>query len=158
MTKQRKKNSQENEDIDVVFTYIKDLKEHEEVDEQEVKNIVSKIESRGVIRKPIIVDKKTNLILDGHCRFNALKRLGCLKIPVIYVDLMSPDIMVEAWRKGEKISKNDLIKAISNGIKMPPKTSKHMIKIDGKRMHISIIEKDVNIPLKNLLPVDRETK
>jgi len=36
------------------------------------------------------------------------------------------------------------------GRRMPPKTSKHMIMIEGELRHISVLETVINIPLEKL--------
>jgi hypothetical protein len=99
----------------------------------------------GILKRPIVVDRSTKIILDGHFRFNALKQLGCSKIPVFFVDYDSPHILVEGWRDGETVTKEDVVRAGLTGKKLPPKTSKHMLSF-----HISKIAKKVNTPLSDL--------
>jgi hypothetical protein len=129
---------------------IKLLREHEGVDAKHLNKLKERIKSDKVLKKPIIVDKNTNVVLDGHHRLIALKELGCKKIPVIFLNYRSPKIKVFSWRKGEKVTKGIVLKAAFSGKKLPPKTSKHMIKIGKKLTHISIIEKNVNLPLRKL--------
>jgi len=126
------------------------LKQHEEVDRAHLRELKKEIESDKILKFAIAVDKNTNIILDGEHRFNALKELGCTKIPVIFVDYGSPDIEVKAWRKNDQVTKKDVIEAGLSGKKLPPKTSEHMIRIRNTLKHISAIEKRVNTPLKKL--------
>ncbi|MBN2267537.1 MAG: ParB N-terminal domain-containing protein [Candidatus Babeliaceae bacterium] len=58
------------------------LKEHEKINEDHVAKLVDQIGRDGYIANPVIADKDTLIILDGHHRFNALKRLGLTTIPV----------------------------------------------------------------------------
>lgn len=46
---------------------------------------------------PIIVDKDTNVILDGHHRYYAFLILKLKKIPVFYVDYKSEEVIVNSW-------------------------------------------------------------
>ncbi len=62
------------------------LKEHEEVDSRHLKELKEEIKSNGLLKKAILVDSNTNIILDGHHRLHALKKLGYSKIPVVFVD------------------------------------------------------------------------
>jgi ParB-like chromosome segregation protein Spo0J len=126
------------------------LKPHEEVDPIHLRELRKEIESDKILKLAIAVDKNTNIILDGVHRFNALKELGCTKIPIIYVDYGSPDIEVQAWRKNERVTKKDVIEAGLSGKRLPPKTSEHMIRICNTLKHISAIEKRVNISLEKL--------
>lgn len=126
------------------------LKQHEEVNLAHLRELKEEIESDQILKFAIAVDKSTNIILDGEHRSNALKELGCTKIPVVFVDYGSPDIEVKAWRKNEQVTKKDVIEAGLSGKKLPPKTSEHMIRIRNTLKHISAIEKRVNTPLKKL--------
>jgi hypothetical protein len=134
----------------VEIVEINKLKEHEEIDANHLKKLIKEIKSDKILKRPIVVDKNTNIILDGTHRFNALKALGCKKIPSVLVNYRSPKIKVLVWRKGEKITKKDVITAGLTGNKMLPKTSKHMILINGRLKHISFIEKAINFPIEKL--------
>jgi len=126
------------------------LRQHEEVDPAHLKELKEEIRSDAVLKFAIVVDKNTNVILDGEHRFNALKELGCKKIPVVYVDYNSPDIEVQTWRNNPHLTKKDVIDAGLSEKKLPPKTSKHMIKIGDRASHISAIQKRTDIPLEVL--------
>ena len=51
--------------------YKKNAKKH---DEAQIKNVMQSIKEFGVVQ-PIVVDK-TNTIIIGHCRYEAMKRMG----------------------------------------------------------------------------------
>ena len=51
--------------------YKKNAKKH---DEAQIKNVMQSIKEFGVVQ-PIVVDR-TNTIIIGHCRYEAMKRLG----------------------------------------------------------------------------------
>ncbi|MEO3993480.1 MAG: ParB N-terminal domain-containing protein [Desulfurococcaceae archaeon TW002] len=70
------------------------LKEHEEVNSIRLEELKKEIKTDTILKFAIVVDKNTNIIFDGGLWFNALKELGCKRIPVIYVDYNSPDIEV----------------------------------------------------------------
>lgn len=135
---------------DYAIVEIGKLKEHEEINKNRLEQLKNEIISDEILKNPIVVDKKTNVILDGHHRFNALKELDYEKIPVIFVDYQSPKIQVRAWRNGEKITKDLVISTALAGERLPPKTSKHMIVANGSLEHISKIEEKINIPLEEL--------
>ena len=126
------------------------LRQHEEVDPNHLKELKKEIELDKILKMAIVVDKNTNVILDGEHRFNALRELGCRKIPVIYVNYNSPDIEVQSWKGNPHLTKKDIIEAGLGGRRFPPKTTKHMINVGDRILHISAIEKRVNIPLEKL--------
>jgi hypothetical protein len=129
---------------------LKDLKEHEEVNLNRLRRLKNKIKKEMMFKKPIAVDKKTNIIIDGHARFNSLKELGYSKIPAYAINYNSPKILVKNWKGNKKLTKKDILVAGLKGKKLPPKTSKNMIRIGNKIKHISFIEKRVGIPLELL--------
>lgn len=129
---------------------IEKLKEHEEIRPDYLEELKNQIKSDGILKMAIAVDKDTRVILDGHHRLHALKELGYTKIPVILVDYQSPNIKVLTWREGETVTKEMIIKTALAGKRMPPKTSRHMVVINGELKHISAIETVVNIPLEKL--------
>ena len=126
------------------------LKEHEEIRPDYLEELKNEILSDGILKMPIAVDKKTYIILDGHHRLHALKKIGCKRIPVILFDYQSPEIKVLPHREGETVNKEMIIQTALAGRRMPPKTSRHMILVEGELKHISILETVINIPLEEL--------
>ena len=127
------------------------LKEHERAEPVLLNRLLREIRSEGFLRRPIAVDLNTNIILDGHYRFNCLKLLDCMIIPIYLFDYRKSEIVVLSHRNGENITKEDVIRAGLTGNKLPPKSSKHIIKLpSGESIHISQIGKDINIPLERL--------
>lgn len=134
----------------VCFVDLETLKEHEEIRPEYLEQLKNEILLDGILKMPIAVDKATYIILDGHHRLHALKRIGCRRIPVILFDYQSPEIEVVPHRDGETVTKEIVIQTALGGRRMPPKSSKHMIMIGGELKHISILETVINIPLEKL--------
>jgi uncharacterized protein YqiB (DUF1249 family) len=127
-----------------------ELKEHEKIDLKHLEKLKKRIELDGVLKMGIVADKMYNIIIDGHHRFTSLKKLGYRKIPVVFVDYYASEIIVRPWRDGMKVTKEMIVKAGLTGKKLPPKTSKHMIRINNRLEHISILEEKINMPLERL--------
>ena len=136
--------------VGIVFIRLEELREHEEIRPDYLEELKNEILSDGMLKMPIAVDRSTYIILDGHHRLHALKKIGCKKIPVILVDYQSPEIEVIPWREGEKITKEMIINTALTGKRMRPKTSRHMILVEGQLKHISCIETIINVPLDEL--------
>jgi ParB-like chromosome segregation protein Spo0J len=88
--------------MEIILLKLKELREHEEIEPVYLERLKKQIQDDGILKKPIVVDKNTKIILDGHFRFNALKQLGYSRIPVFSVDYNSPNILVTAWRDSNK--------------------------------------------------------
>jgi hypothetical protein len=72
--------------------------------------LVKTISEDGLLKHPIIVDRKTLVVLDGMHRVAALKRLNCKKIPVCLIDYENPAISVRCWYRTIKgnLKRNNL--------------------------------------------------
>ena len=81
-----------------MFESVHKLKEHEQTDPlrlEELKVLLLKDNSQ---RNPIIVDKRTLVVIDGHHRLNALKLLDYSKIAVHYVNYYDDEeIEIRTW-------------------------------------------------------------
>ena len=114
----------------IVLVNIDKLKCHEEVVEEHVEILRRQMMEDGRLKRPIIVDKNSLVILDGHHRFTALKRMGYKKIPVQVVDYNSQDVRVYLRRKELMIElvKEAVLKKVKDGKLFPSKTTRHLIK------------------------------
>lgn len=104
-----------------------DLKAHEKTDFQRTKSVRKMLKRTGYFSQPILVDRKTKIILDGHHRSQILALLGLKKIPALMVNYRSPRIKVLSRRKGLKINKGVVLHKAENGELFPCKTTKHLI-------------------------------
>ena len=79
----------------------------------------------------IICCSESNMIIDGHHRFNTLKELGVNKIPVTFINYM--DISIRTHKeKSLRLLKTELIENSLQNILFEPKSTVHEIKtIDG---------------------------
>ena len=126
------------------------LKEHEECDPIYLEELLEKIVKDGELKRPIIVDSRTMIILDGHHRYLCIKKLGKRFIPAYLIDYSIPEIEVYSWNNNEVMTKEKVINAGLSGKKMPPKSTKHMIRIGNELYHITYIEKEHPYPLNNI--------
>lgn len=79
---------------------------------------------------PLVVDKKTGVILDGHHRHQVALRLDLKCLPCVQVDYIEDDtIELDVWPNcgRDYVSKEEVIKAGLNGELFAPKTSRHRL-------------------------------
>lgn len=99
---------------------------HEQVVQDRVDELAASLERDGVVRLAVVADARTLVVLDGHHRLTALRRLGCRRVPVLLVDYRNPDIRVGTWREGEAPpSKEEVVAQARAGKLYPPKTTRH---------------------------------
>jgi len=115
--------------IETVLVDIGKLRSHEAISRQRLKEVFCRIKNDGFLRSPVVADRKTLIVLDGHHRLAALKSLGCQKIPVVLVDYLDPAIKVYLRRKNLLMSllKEIIIRRALMGNSFPYKTTRHLL-------------------------------
>lgn len=82
--------------IELKSVRISRLIPHETVIEDRVRELMKSIEEKG-LEEPIIVDSRTYMIIDGHHRVEAFKRLQKTRIPALLVDYLDDEIELKRW-------------------------------------------------------------
>ena len=111
---------------DVVLVETVSLRGLEEGIPDNLETRTSKLLSKGFY-KPIIVDRGSMVILDGHHKWTAAKSLGLARVPVIMVDyLVDEGVLVDVWPDcgKESITKTEVLEMGVSGDVFPPKTSR----------------------------------
>ena len=89
--------------------------------EETVPHLYEKLSRRmmhdGVQRDPIIVDEKTNLVLDGMHRLQALKRMGARSAVCSVVDYMSDSVQLFRWFRFVENPSQDLVMDVLSALK-----------------------------------------
>ena len=89
-------------ELHITISNIADLYLHEEIVPELLDELVRAIDSDGYLKHPVIVDGGSHVVLDGMHRVAALKELGCVRVPVCFVDYESPAISVGCWYRAIK--------------------------------------------------------
>ncbi len=105
---------------------IKKLKPHEKTDLAHLKKFKKRVLIDKKIKNPVIVDRDSLTILDGHHRVETIRLLGLNKIPAYLVDYNDSKVKVIP-RKSIEVSKRAVLLHAKNGNKFPPKTTRHII-------------------------------
>lgn len=119
---------------------VKGLKHIEAFDSERVKELYEKIKTDGVWDVPLIVERKTGLVLDGQHRLEAAKAFGFYKIPVILVNY--DEVQVWTLRKEERVSRSLVVNRIlKKDYPYPYKTVKHKFNFSiPQNLHIDFSE------------------
>lgn len=127
-----------NKNIDLVNINL--LKMHERTNPKRLSKIFDELKSLGYLKNPIIIDKKTYVILDGHHRFSALRKLGIRKIPCFLVDYQSRQIRVFLRRKTTltKLLKEVVINKGLTQKLLPYKTTRHFLPFRPRHINIKL--------------------
>lgn len=70
--------------VDVLIPYERNTKKH---DPEQIENVANSIRRFGW-QQPIVIDEQ-NVVVIGHCRLKAAKKLGLESVPVVVADRKS---------------------------------------------------------------------
>ena len=129
--------------MEIVLIEVSKLLPHEEIKQKKLRKLIDLVKKRGGLYDPILVDRETKILLDGHHRYNTALHLGLKFIPGIEVDYLEDEsIQVESWPGKEemKITKRSVLSMAKSRNLFPPKTSKHSISFEYPKQFFSLEE------------------
>jgi hypothetical protein len=109
---------------------IKNLLPHEEIVPKRIDEILQEIKDTSGVPAPIVVAEGSWVVLDGHHRLEALRRLGAKRVPAWLVDYDDSAVSVEKWPDAKvrgSPTKKAIVARAKKGVLYPPKTSRHKI-------------------------------
>ncbi|MFC1803565.1 ParB N-terminal domain-containing protein [Thermoproteota archaeon] len=83
--------------LDIALIETEKLLIHEEIIPFRLNKLKASIERDGVQSAPILVDRNTQVVLDGMHRTAIMKDLGCKFTCVCFLDYFDPSIKVQRW-------------------------------------------------------------
>lgn len=119
---------------------IERLKSHEEFDPEKVDHLVAELRRTGEFVEPIWVARGTYVILNGHHRVEALRRLGARRAAAWVFDYDGEAVTLERWRPGPPILKSEVVARASRGELFPPKTTRHRVRVKLPSRKVSLAE------------------
>jgi hypothetical protein len=111
---------------DITLIEIARLKPTEMVDAAHVERLVRQIRSDGRLYQPVLVERGSLAILDGHHRWHAATRLGLARIPAILLAYGDPRLTLASWTS-RVYCHDDVIRAAMTRQLMPPKSTRHLL-------------------------------
>jgi len=126
----------------ITFLKISEVKPHEEIIEKNTVELVKTIKKDGVQIDPVIVDKNTNVALDGMHRISALKALDAKRIMVAKVDYFDEKIKVYRWLRAVKNFSSALLDELKVvlELKKVPNQLEAIHSVDSGKSPIAILE------------------
>lgn len=118
---------------DVELVPLQWLKVHEEIKPRNRDKLLEMTKRWGGYTKPLIVDKNTGAILDGHHRHSIASMLKLKRVPAICVDYTGDStIELDVWPGCGRtaLTKDEVIKMALSDSVFPPKTSRHSMAED----------------------------
>ncbi len=102
------------------------LKPTEMVDAAHVRALAEDMRRDGVQRRPIVIDRQTLAILDGHHRYHAAKALGLAFVNAVVIDYEDPRLTLASWT-GRDFTPEEVRAAAASGELLPAKSTRHIL-------------------------------
>jgi len=116
--------------MEVELVPLEVLRPHEQVIERKVDQLERMTHRWNAYTKPLLLDRTTGTILDGHHRYQVAQRIDLQCVPCVLIDYLEDDaIELDLWPNSgrDSISKQDVVDAALSGKLMRPKTSRHRL-------------------------------
>jgi|TARA_B100002052_G_C15828825_1_gene574306 ParB-like chromosome segregation protein Spo0J len=116
--------------MEVELVPLEVLRPHEQIIHKKVDQLERITHRWNAYTKPLLLDRTTGTILDGHHRYHVAQRIGLLCVPCVLIDYLKDDsIELDVWPNcgRDSITKQDVIDAALSGDLMSPKTSRHRL-------------------------------
>ena len=101
---------------------------------------MARIWRSGVFIEPIWVAKGTWVILNGHHRVEAMRKLGMKRIPAWVFDYDADLVDLDRWSPGPPIHKSEVVHRAHLGQPFPPKTTRHRLRVELPRRTVPLHE------------------
>jgi hypothetical protein len=116
------------------------LKAHEEYDRSKVVQLVAELRKSQRFIDPIWVARGSFVILNGHHRVEALRRLGAQRAAAWLFDYDSDNVRLERWTPGPPIAKSEVVDRAVRGELFPPKTTRHRLLVELPERSVALAE------------------
>ncbi|HEY5605423.1 MAG TPA: ParB N-terminal domain-containing protein [Thermoplasmata archaeon] len=96
-----------------------------------LEQLIEEIKRDCYLKRPILVADGDFVVLDGHHRLEALRALGCRRVPSYVVDYFSEFVHLTTWPTATVtlVSKEEVIRRGLSDDRFPPKTTRHTVLI-----------------------------
>lgn len=99
---------------------------YEEHDERRALRLARHVERVGVWTAPLVIERDSLVVMDGHHRLRAAQALQLSVLPVVLLSYEEGGVLLQAWRKGEVWSPAAVLSRARSGSLLPYKTTRHL--------------------------------
>ncbi|MDF3218615.1 MULTISPECIES: ParB N-terminal domain-containing protein [Mesorhizobium] len=113
----------------IVKLPVSQLRPSEEINIERARTLAKMIAETGRWTRPIFVEHRHSVIMDGHHRLFCAGELGLLSVPCILLSYDDPNLHVTYWSEPGPVNVESIIQAALSGDLMGFKTTNHKLQI-----------------------------
>lgn len=113
----------------VVKLPVSQLRPSEQINIDRARTLARMITEKGRWTRPIFVEYRHSVIMDGHHRLFCAGELGLLSVPCVLLSYDDPNLYVTYWSKPGPVDVESIIQAGLSGDLMGFKTTNHKLRI-----------------------------
>lgn len=122
--------------VELLETHI--LVETEEHDDRHASALATQMALVGVWLVPILVERQDLLVMDGHHRLAAARKLRLHRIPVVRLSYGDHRLTLTSWRTDFHVTPALIKERARSGLLFPHKTTRHTVAPALPVIHISL--------------------
>ncbi|TIX42926.1 MAG: hypothetical protein E5W81_06790 [Mesorhizobium sp.] len=103
------------------------LRPTEEINFERARTLAKMIAKRGLWTRPMLVEHRHLLIMDGHHRYSCATELSLSSVPCILLSYDDPNLHVTYWSEPGPVAVDRIIQAGLSGVPLSYKTIRHKL-------------------------------
>ena len=107
------------------------------VDAAHVRRIAEDMKRDGVQRRPVLVERSSLAILDGHHRFRAAEMLGLSHVNAVLIGYDDPRLTLSSWTD-RAFTQAEVLAAAESGELLPAKSTRHILEPEVPDVPVSL--------------------
>ena len=111
---------------DIALIDVARLRPTEEVKAARVDRLMKQMRMEGLQRRPILVERDSLAILDGHHRYHAALQLGLTRIAAVLIAYGDARLSLQSWTS-RSYSAADVLAAAASQQLLPAKSTRHVL-------------------------------
>lgn len=128
-----------NELVTIHFLSPQLLKPTEKHDPAKVSFLAEKISTEGIWCEPLLLERDTHIIMDGHHRYRVAKALNLSIIPCLRLTYSNPHLTVKSRMPNKDIQPENIIQAGLTGNLLAYKSTRHQLAVEFFNIRIPLL-------------------
>lgn len=124
--------------LEVALLETNSVSPHEECVSDILREIELSLSQKRIVEKSLLVGLESRIILDGHHRYSALKRLGCRYVPAVLLREDNDTFSLASRRPEFEITHRMVVEMVRSGKRFPPKTTRYCTRYEVGEINLCL--------------------